>query len=158
MRQLLLAAAAALLAPAALAAAPAAPVTVTAAWVRLPAVPGRPAAAYFTLTGGAVAARLTGVASPAAKRAEMHRSATADGIASMAAVAEVAIPPRAIVRFASGGYHVMLFGLDSKLRPGQPVPLTLRFAGGGTTTVAAKAVAAGGDDGMAGMHGMHDGH
>ena len=42
------------------------------AWVRLAAVPGRPAAAYFKLRGGAAADRLVAVASPAATRAELH--------------------------------------------------------------------------------------
>src|SRR3546814_4849154 len=44
------------------------------AWVRLPAVEGRPAAGYLMVTGGAKPQTITGASSPSAERAELHAS------------------------------------------------------------------------------------
>ena len=112
--------------------------TVGKAWVRLPAVPGRPAAAYFTLHGGATDTTLIAVAMPGARRAELHES-MADG---MRALAGVALPAAGTAAFAPGGRHVMLFNPDPRLRAGATVPLTLSFADGRTLTATATVVGA----------------
>jgi hypothetical protein len=39
------------------------------------------------------------------------------------------------VTMKPGGLHVMLVGLKAPLRPGTSIPLTLRFAQGGSKTV-----------------------
>ena len=57
--------------------------------VALAAVPGRPAAGYLNLSGGP--ATLTGVASPLAKRVEMHSSSMAGGVMSMDKLAAVLV-------------------------------------------------------------------
>lgn len=112
--------------------------SVDGAWVRLPAVPGRPGAAYFTLHGGATDATLVAVATPRARRAELHES-MANG---MRPVVSVALPATGIVAFAPGGRHVMLFDLDSRLPPGGSAQLTLRFADGRTLGTTATVVGA----------------
>ncbi len=120
----------------------AAPVaTVTDAWVRLPAVPGRPAAGYFTLKA-TTPARLTGVTSPAA-RVELHSMAMAGGVMHMAAMPSVAVAAGQTIRFAPGGDHLMLFDLPAGVAPGSPLVLTFTFAGGASQTVAAAVVPAG---------------
>ena len=108
------------------------------AWIRLPAVPGRPGAAYFTLHGGAADETLIAVASPRARRAELHES-MANG---MRPTASVPLPAGGIVAFAPGGRHVMLFDLDPRLPPGSSAPLTLRFADGRTLGTTARVVGA----------------
>ncbi|MBN2972549.1 copper chaperone PCu(A)C [Roseomonas aeriglobus] len=108
------------------------------AWVRLPAVPGRPGAAYFTLAAGGSAVTLASVTTPAAKRAELHESmAGAHGSMSMAPLASVAVPANGAVTFAPGGRHVMLFDMDPKLKAGDETRLTLVLADG--TQLEAKA-------------------
>lgn len=104
------------------------------AWVRLAAVPDRPAAAYVTLHGGAADAQLVAAASPAALRAEMHES-MAGGMRPLTAVP---LPAGASIAFAPGGRHIMLFDVDPRVRPGTTVPLTLRFADGRVLTVRAE--------------------
>ena len=99
--------------------------TVEDAWVRLPAVPGRPAAAYFTIHGGQVDRTLTRATTPRARSAELHES-MAGGMRSIAAVPVAA---SADVAFAPGGRHVMIFGLDPRVKPGATVPLELDFEG-----------------------------
>ena len=108
------------------------------AWIRLPAVPGRPGAAYFTLHGGAADATLVAVASPRAARAELHES-MANG---MRPVVSVPVPAGGIVSFAPGGRHVMLFDLDPRLPPGSSAALTLSFADGRTLSTTAPVVGA----------------
>lgn len=105
--------------------------TVADAWVRLPAVPGRPAAAYFTARGGDLDVRLSRVESPAAARAEMHQS-MANG---MRPLSGVPVRAGAEVAFAPGGRHIMLFDPDPGLKPGDTTPLRLTFERIGETTL-----------------------
>ena len=96
-----------------------------AAWIRLPAVAGRPAAAYFTLHGGKSDAQLVAVRTMAA-RAELHES-MANGMRPTPAVT---VPAGGTVTFTPGGRHVMIFGLDPALTAGQRVTLHGKLADG----------------------------
>ena len=123
----------------------AAPLAVDRAWVRLPAVPGNPASAYFTVHGGVRSVVLRGVATDAAARTEMHQSMVVDPTTramTMAPLRSVAIPAQARIAFAPGGRHLMLFGLKPGVRPGSSVRLTLDFAGTSIATDA-RVIAAG---------------
>ena len=124
---------------------PAAPDTlaVSDAWVRLPAVPGNPAAAYFTLHGGPEADRLVTIESPKAARIELHESRMIDGQMTMRALAAVAVPAGGTATFAPAGDHAMLFGVDPSVGPNGTLPLSFRFASGKTLAVDARTVAAG---------------
>ncbi|MFK3888182.1 copper chaperone PCu(A)C [Sphingomonas sp. NPDC079357] len=114
------------------------------AYVRLAAVPGRPAAGYFGLRGGAKDTTLVGVEAPGASRAEMHGSRmTANGMVTMESLAKVPVPAKTEVAFAPGGRHVMLFDLPQSVRAGSLMPLTLRFADGAAAKLEAKVIAAG---------------
>lgn len=113
------------------------------AFVRLPAVPGRPAAGYLTLIAGEKAARLVGAASPLAKRIELHGTSMAGGVMSMNKLPAVELKPGATFAFTPGGNHLMLFGISPSVKPGGTIPITLTFADGATLKVEAKAHAAG---------------
>jgi copper(I)-binding protein len=116
-------------------------VTADDAWIRLPAAPGRPGAAYFTLHGGRSDATLIDVSADVAVRAEMHESMSgAGGMAAMKPLASVPVPAGAKVVFAPGGKHVMLFDLNRKARAGKIFNLTLNFANGGRLYVPATIV------------------
>ena len=114
-------------------------VAVEGAWVRLPAVPGRPAAAYFTVRGGSADATLIAVRTMSAARAELHES-MANG---MRAIAAVPVPAGGSVAFAPGGRHVMLFDVDPTAAPGRAMTLYLVLGDNRTLTAPAKVVAAG---------------
>jgi copper(I)-binding protein len=113
---------------------------VSGAWVRLAAIPGRPAAGYFTITGGSTGDKLVSVSSPAASRIELHDSMMANGMMSMATETNVAVPARATLAFAPRGRHAMLYDLHAV---GGKVPLTLHFASGAAVTIEAATRAAG---------------
>ncbi|QJU56586.1 copper chaperone PCu(A)C [Sphingomonas sp. AP4-R1] len=118
---------------------------VTHAWVRLPAVPGRPAAAYFTVSGGRADETLVRVESALAKRIEMHESMGTGGMAMMKPLPSLPLPARSDTRFAPGGKHLMLFDVDPVVTPGTAIPIRFGFASGKTAEAEAKTVAAGDD-------------
>jgi copper(I)-binding protein len=119
---------------------------VTEAWVRLPAVAGQPAAAYFTIHGGRGAEKLVRMESALAAKTEMHQSmAGMQGMTTMAPLDHVDVPAGGVVTFKPGGNHAMLIGLDPVVKPGTAVPLRFGFADGTTTEAEAKSVSAGGD-------------
>lgn len=119
--------------------------TVTNAWIRLPAVPGRPAAAYFTLVGGAVDDAVVSVATPAAKRTELHESMEQGGVMSMERIENVPLGSGAQMDFAPGGKHVMLFDVSPELAAGGTTQMMVSFQGSPAVTVEAALVAPGGD-------------
>ena len=105
--------------------------SVDGAWVRLAAVKGRPAAAYFTIHGGPTDATLINVTTDVAIRAEMHESMASGGVSSMKPIARVAIPAKTEIVFAPGGRHVMLFDMNPGIIPGdRRITFTFSFADG----------------------------
>lgn len=111
------------------------------AWMRLPAVAGRPAAAYFTLHGGPVDKTLIGVTTDVTLRSDMHESMR--GGQGMAPLKQVPVPAGSTITFAPGGRHVMLYGVNPIATPGSNVLLTLTFADGTRLTRTALVVGAG---------------
>jgi copper(I)-binding protein len=105
------------------------------AWIRwLPAdVPG---GGYMTVinTGSAVRV-LIGASSPDYGEVGMHQTRLRDGVNEMTPVASIELRPRIPVRFAEGGYHLMLLQPKRPLKPGDRVLITLRFAQGPSVEV-----------------------
>jgi hypothetical protein len=112
------------------------------AWVRLPAVAGRPAGGYFMAHGTSADDALVAVTSPRAERIELHSMANENGVMKMRKEESFALPARGTLTFAPGGAHLMLFGLSPDVKPGAGVPLTFRFKSGATVTMDAEARAA----------------
>ena len=113
------------------------------AYVRLPAVKGRPAAAYFTLHGGTADATLISVGSTVSIRAEMHETMKSGNMASMKPLDQIAVPANATIQFTPGGRHAMLFDMNPGIKPGSAVPLVFQFGNGVRFERKAIAIAAG---------------
>lgn len=111
--------------------------------VRLPAVAGRPGAAYFTVSS-TTARKIVDVTVAGAGSAEMHETKRTDGVMAMARIAELALAPNEPAVFKPGGQHIMLFDVDPALAPGSSTLLTLTFDSGETATIPAAIVSAGG--------------
>ncbi len=127
---------------------PASPqVTVEGARITLPAVQGRPGAAYFTLTAASAPERLAAVTSPRVQRVELHESMAA----GMGPLKDSSFPGDGRLSFEPGGKHAMLFGLDSALKVGDRLPLTFTFARAPAVTVDAEVQGPGGG----GSHAAH---
>lgn len=112
--------------------------TVSDAVVRLAVVPGRPAAGYFTLNGGAQPDRLLGVASSLA-RVEMHETIMANGRMRMTAMKMLDVGAGKRIAFAPGGKHLMIYGLPASVTPGDDVRLVFTFEKAGAVAVTAVA-------------------
>lgn len=112
-------------------------VKVDGAWIRATQPGAETAAGYATLTNtGSKPDRLLGIASPAAAMAHLHESKTTDGMAQMAAVPALDLPPGKAVALAPGGYHIMLMDLAGPLAAGDRALVSLTFEKAGTVTVA----------------------
>ena len=120
------------------------------AWVRLPAVAGRPAAGYFTLKSAKADDRLLSIDSAVVNKIELHEEVMNGGVMTMRQMADVPLPKGTDVAFAPGGKHAMLFGVDARITPGTAIPLLFTFQSGARIEAEAKTMAAGDD--METMH------
>lgn len=104
------------------------------AWAR--ATPGgaETGAAYLTIVSPS-ADRLTGVATPAAKEAELHTMTMEGGVMKMRPLSGIDLPAGQPVALKPGGMHIMLLGLKQPLKEGASVPVTLTFQKAGTRQV-----------------------
>lgn len=105
------------------------------AWIRwLPA--NLPAAGYATIVNdGDSLQRLTGASSPDYGSVMLHRSRLAQGDSTMEMVDHLDIPAHGSAKLAPGGYHLMLSRATHPLKPGDKVPMRLRFADGSVLQV-----------------------
>ena len=99
----------------------------TFAKIVLPAVPGNPAAAYFTLTnGGNEPVGVAGVHIEGAESTEMHQT----GEDGMMTLEDPVVPAKGSLKFEPGGSHVMVFGLDDTLVAAKTSEVTVTFRDG----------------------------
>ncbi len=71
---------------------------------------------------------LTSISSTAAQRIELHNTTMTDGMMKMEAMEQVTIPAHGSAQFKPGGMHLMLIGFKSTPKPGQTIPLILKFS------------------------------
>ena len=110
---------------------------VTNAWARATPAKAENGVAFLTIRTS-TPDRLVSVASPVAKKAELHTMEMAGMVMKMRPLAGLDIPAGQHVTLKPGGEHIMLMGLNGPLREGQSFPLTLTFekAGAREVTVA----------------------
>ena len=112
-------------------------------YVRLAAVKGQPAAAYFTLHGGGKDSTLISIGTEYAIRSEMHESMKMGGMSSMKPVDHLALPADGTLEFKPGGKHLMLYDLNPEIVPGRTLALTFTFSDGTRLEYPALVIAAG---------------
>lgn len=127
-------------------------IAVTAPWTRAAGQNGTGAGFLAIANRGAVADRLVGASSPAARVTEIHTHIREGDILRMRPVAAIDLPPGQTVTLQPGGLHVMLIGLQAPLVQGQAVPLTLRFERAGEVQVMLAVQPAGARGPMAHSH------
>lgn len=112
------------------AAPPAESVRVEQPWIRwLPA--NLPAAGYVKITNDSGAeTSLTGASSPVFRSVTLMRSRLDEDDSTMVTVTRIDVPAHGSTSLAPGGYHLMLMGAVHPIKPGDRVPMTLRFADG----------------------------
>ena len=117
-------------------------VAVEDAIITLPAVRGRPGAAYFRLQANTENVALTGISSPRIGRIELHETMTHGTMSSMRPTGEIALG-REPIAFAPGSRHAMLFDIEPGVAVGSRLPLTFAFRGALAVTVEAEVRAPG---------------
>jgi len=114
------------------------------AQVRLAAVPGRPAAGYFSLRIEGDKGALLSVRSPQARRIEMHETMNRGSMSSMRALARIPVRDGETLVFAPGGRHLMVYDLARTVEAGGGMTLIFTFERGGERRLTATVVPAGG--------------
>lgn len=79
---------------------------------------------------------LVKVTSPKVEAIEFHESVARDGTSEMRPAVAFSIPAGGRLALTPGGKHLMVFGLDPALKPGDRIPLSLTFRSG--TVIAAE--------------------
>jgi copper(I)-binding protein len=92
-------------------------------------------AAYVSVMNHGQDDRLTGVSSPAAKIAELHKSEVVNGVMKMFPAAPLDIPAHGMLEMKPGGYHIMLLGLKGPLKKGVTIDVILIFERNGELAV-----------------------
>jgi periplasmic copper chaperone A len=118
--------------------APAPSITITGAYVRQPASPAGPAAAYLTIINtSAIADTLISVESADAAKAQLRAGASRTQLLS-----GVKIPAHTTVRLSASKTHIVVEHPDSPLRPGATQNLELWFDRAGPIVVPAPVLSA----------------
>ena len=95
-------------------------------------------AIYVTLSNsGAQADSLVSASSDVAQTVELHEVKHDGGVMKMRPVQAIPVPAKGKTELKPGGYHIMLLGLKQDLKPGEKVPVTLKFERGGEVRVEA---------------------
>jgi periplasmic copper chaperone A len=93
-------------------------------------------AVYMTLMNhGDGADRLTGISTPAAAMAMLHRSTETDGVMHMEMLETLELAPQQSIDMKMQGLHIMLTGLKQPLKPGDHIRVLLVFKNAGTVDV-----------------------
>lgn len=116
---------------------PAGGLRITSAWCRATRA-GAPTAACYATFEADGADRLTSASSPSAERIEIHAMEMDGGIMRMRALgAGIDLPAATPVELKPGGVHFMLVSPAARLREGDAVALTFRFAAAEPQTITA---------------------
>lgn len=115
-------------------------ITISSPWARIPGSMDQPTAAYLTIANpGGAADALLSASSPGAASVELHETAMAsDGTMGMHPIARLDVPAGGSVALAPGGFHLMISGLKTELRPGDRLELDLVFDRAGKVVVQAE--------------------
>ncbi|MCC2972279.1 copper chaperone PCu(A)C [Massilia sp. IC2-476] len=100
-------------------------VSVSDPWIRA-TVPAQKVTGAFMRVQSPAPARLVGVQTDIAGRAELHEMAMEGQTMRMRRVDAIELPAGKAVNLASGGYHVMLMDLKRQVKEGENVDLTLQ--------------------------------
>ena len=96
-------------------------------------------ASYLTIMNhGKHPEKLIGVMAPVAKRVELHTHKNDNGVMRMREIKNIPLPPHGSVSLKPGGHHIMMIGLNRRLKLGDEFPLTLIFEKRGNITVTVK--------------------
>lgn len=109
-------------------------IVISQAWARETAPAQVNGGGFLTIINkGAGADRLIATTSPVSPTVQLHTMTMDGGVMRMRELPDgILVPPHGSVELKPGGMHIMFIGLKAPFKPGQNVPLTLRFEKAGT--------------------------
>lgn len=108
------------------------------AWVMEVPPSSEMSAAYMRIENSAAkASALVAVETDASRVVELHRMSHEGGMMKMEKVSQIQVPAKSSVALEPGGLHLMLIGLQRKLKQGDEITFTLRFQDGAEEKVVA---------------------
>ncbi|APE28753.1 copper chaperone PCu(A)C [Aurantiacibacter gangjinensis] len=106
-------------------------IQVTDGWLASPAIPGDPAAVYFTIENTSDRNRMiSGADVLGASSAMLHQTSEWNYEASMSELMQLDVPAGETIEFNPETYHVMAMDTDPTLEVGAETETTLTFVGG----------------------------
>ena len=110
--------------------------TLTSAWSRASTGITRPSAVYLSIQNiSSKNDSLISVNTPNAREAEIHQHYIDKGIMKMRQVESIEIPASKMTTLKPGGFHIMLFDLNTLLKEKDMFPLSLTFEEAGKATI-----------------------
>ena len=134
------------------------------AWSRATPSGAKVAGGYLTIENkGTAPDKLLSVSAEIAGKADLHEMTTENGVMKMRPLDKgLVIEPGKTVKFAPGGYHLMLQELKGPFKQGDKVPVTLQFEKAGKVAVSLDVQGVGaqapGDSGHSGHMDMKPDH
>jgi copper(I)-binding protein len=108
------------------------------AWVLEVPPSNEMSAAYMKIeNSSAKASTLVTAETDASRVVELHKMSDDNGMMKMEKVNQIQVPAKGSVALEPGGLHLMLIGLQRKLKEGDEVTFTLRFQDGAEEKVVA---------------------
>lgn len=103
------------------------PLNVVSGHIIMGATPDRPAVGYFKVQGGPRPVQLVAVTSDLAQRVEMHESVKENGMMTMKPLVSADVPAKGELRFAQGGKHLMIWGINGAAVRAGKLPMAFVF-------------------------------
>lgn len=103
------------------------PLNVVSGHIVMGATPDRPAVGYFKVEGGPRPVQLVAVTADLAQRVEMHESVKENGMMTMKPLASADVPAKGELRFAQGGKHLMIWGINGAAVRAGKLPMAFVF-------------------------------
>ena len=100
-------------------------------WMRVPPPGVSVTAGYLVLHNNSDAEQeVVTLSSSRAERVELHSHTHVDGVMRMRKIDSYSLAAGESLTLKPGGYHLMLFGIDQSLQPGESVPIEIHTASG----------------------------
>ncbi len=100
-------------------------------------IEGRPGAVFLNIDNKGSDDRLIAASSALSGRVELHSHTMDNGVMKMRPVEAIEIPANSRTELKSGGYHIMMFDVQTMPEKGSTVPLTLTFENAGAVQIGA---------------------
>ena len=101
-----------------------------------PTIPNRPGVTYFGVHNtGDAPDRLIGARAAGVGKIEIHKGEQKNGVMTMAPVDAVEVPAGGMAHLGPGGFHLMMFAIDTPLKDGDTLEMVLIFEAAGEIAI-----------------------